>query len=227
VNVVAFDLVTGGSHAPLKIGRKSLRWREQSEKKNRHEVHKRFYDALPTLRQVCFWDLPKPCHLNYRQVMKKSELIAAFSAHLEKDLQALKEAAKATLDAATHEESKAENQYDTRGLEAAYLAGAQAKRATEIEEVLNLFHTLLFKEFGPQDKVDSTALVDIELDGKKSTLLMMPKGGGVSLKLNDRTIQIVTPNSQLGETLIGLGVNEVAEFEVGPKVRECRVLAIV
>ena len=66
--------------------------------------------------------------------MKKQELISAFITQLERDLVTMKEAARNTLQAATHEESKAENEYDTRGLEASYLAGAQSKRAAEIED---------------------------------------------------------------------------------------------
>ncbi len=158
--------------------------------------------------------------------MKKKDIIAAFILRLEEDLEQSKEAARATYEAATHEESKPENEYDTRGLEASYLAGAQAKRASEIDEVLVLFKTLSFKEFGPKDTIQATALVNIDLDGKKSTVLVMPKGGGVHLELDAQTIQIVTPSSSLGEALIGLKVGETAEFEVGKKVRECEVLAI-
>ncbi len=58
----------------------------------------------------------------------------------------LKEAALATYEAATHEESKPENEYDTRGLEASYLAGAQAKRTAEIEELLIILKHLDVKK---------------------------------------------------------------------------------
>lgn len=158
--------------------------------------------------------------------MTKKEIIGVFIAHLEKELQILKEAARATADAATNEESRPENEYDTRALEASYLAGAQSKRVVEVMEVLNLFRTISFKEFKKGDAVEATALVDVSLDGKKNRLLMMPKGGGVNLNANGQSIQIVTPNSTLGETILGLKVGETAEFEVGPKIRECEILAI-
>lgn len=138
----------------------------------------------------------------------------------------MKEAARAAHEAATHEESKPENEYDTRGLEASYLAGAQAKRALEIEEVLSLFKNSSFKDFAPADKIQSTALVEVDLDGKQNLLLLMPKGGGVRLSFEGRSVQIVTPQSSLGEILLGLKVGETAEFEVGSKLRECEVLSI-
>lgn len=159
--------------------------------------------------------------------MKKKDLIAVFTQHLEEDLRAITAAALATHEAATNEESKAENQYDTRGLEASYLAGAQAKRVQEMKEVLGLFLNLNFRDFGPDDSIQVTALVDVLLDGKKNRLLVMPKGGGVQLKYKDENIQIITPASTLGEQLIGLKAGETVEFEVGPKVRECEVLAII
>jgi transcription elongation GreA/GreB family factor len=159
--------------------------------------------------------------------MNKKELIQTFTLRLENDLQSMTEAAKNTLDAATNEESKAENQYDTRGLEASYLAGAQAKRVKEIAEVLDLFKSLTFRDLTSSDPVQSTALVTVLLDGKKNTLLMMPKGGGVQLSLNDNeVVQIVTPASSLGESILTLKVGETVEFEVGTKTRECKILSI-
>lgn len=158
--------------------------------------------------------------------MNKKELIAAFITRLEDDLEMMKAAARATYEAATHEESKAENEYDTRGLEASYLAGAQAKRAAEIDEALSLFRGLTFAEFTDDDPVSSTALVSLDLDGKKSLVLFMPKGGGLSAQLAGESVQIVTPSSSLGEALLGLKVGDVAEFEVGARTRECEVLGI-
>lgn len=158
--------------------------------------------------------------------INKKNMVGAFIEHLEKDLAMMKEAALNTYEAATHEESKPENEYDTRGLEASYLAGAQAKRAGEIDQALSQFRTLVFRDFGPKDAVSATALVEIELDGKRSVLLMMPKGGGFNLQFDGENIQIVTPASSLGETLLGMRAGDVSEFEVGPKVRECEVLSI-
>lgn len=158
--------------------------------------------------------------------LKKKDLITAFILQLEKEQKILRAAALATHEAATNEESKAENEYDTRGLEASYLAGAQAKRVGEIDDVINQFRNMLFKDFAPDDPVANTALVKISLDGKPNTVLVLPKGGGFTLTNGTEQIQIVTPQSRLGETLMGLHVGDSAEFEVGPKIRECEILDI-
>jgi hypothetical protein len=158
--------------------------------------------------------------------MTKKDLIRTFTTHLEEELAALTAAAKATFEAATHEESKPENEYDTRGLEASYLAGAQAKRVSEIREVLSLFKNLEFRDFSDTDRVLATALVEVSIDGKKSTLLFMPKGGGVSLRLEGKSIQIVTPHSLLGEAILGSRVGDEAEYEVNNKIHTCEIMGI-
>lgn len=158
--------------------------------------------------------------------MNKRNLILAIIEKLEKDLVVIKEAATATLEAATHEESKPENEYDTRAIEASYLAGAQAKRVAEIDLALNVFRTTGLTEFGPNEAVQPTALVEIELDGKKNMVFLMPQAGGVRLDFDGRAVQVVSPTSSLGESLLGLKAGETAEFEVGTHLRECKVLTV-
>ena len=62
-------------------------------------------------------------------MMNKSQLVREILAALSDSLGLLEKAARASHAEATHESSKAESKYDTRGLEAAYLAGGQARQA--------------------------------------------------------------------------------------------------
>lgn len=158
--------------------------------------------------------------------MDKTKLIETIRAQLEKDMAVLKEAALATYEAATHEESKPENEYDTRGLEASYLAGAQAKRIAEIEELLVIYKHLDVKNFGPSDKINSTALVEVEYNGKHSFFFIMAKGGGLSVMFEGRSIQVITPNSPLGEALQDLRQGDIAVVENGEQVREYEVIHV-
>jgi hypothetical protein len=63
----------------------------------------------------------------------KTQIVAAIRAELERELAVIAKAAEDAQRAATHEESKPENEYDTRGLERSYLARGQAQRAAEIQ----------------------------------------------------------------------------------------------
>jgi transcription elongation GreA/GreB family factor len=158
--------------------------------------------------------------------MEKKNLIAAFIAKCEADLVVLTAAAKATHEAATNEESKPENEYDTRALEASYLAGAQAKRVGEIQEIIEMFRRTPLKVFAPEDAVQFTAIVNIEVDGKGSTVFFMPKGGGESVQFEGKTIQIVTPGSVLGGAIKGLSSGDSTTFQVGEKIREVDIVDI-
>ena len=59
--------------------------------------------------------------------MNKTQLLKQIVSCLSESLGILEKAARASHEEATHESSKAESKYDTRGLEAAYLAGGQAR----------------------------------------------------------------------------------------------------
>jgi len=158
--------------------------------------------------------------------LDKVKLIHEIRKSLEKDLEVLKEAERATREAATHEESKPENEYDTRGLEASYLAGAQSKRITETEELLVIFKHIELKYFNENDPISTTALIEIECNNKKGSYFFLPKGGGIYLTFEGKRIQIVTPSSPLGEALLGLRVGDVALVESRGQVLEYDILSV-
>ena len=84
--------------------------------------------------------------------MKKSALLRKIIEHLTKDLAVYHKAARAAHAEATHEQSKAENKYDTRGLEASYLARGQSRQAAEIVQAIEQFeisHCAIFKKATP------------------------------------------------------------------------------
>ena len=68
--------------------------------------------------------------------MDKPALLAHIIQRLNADLQQAVQAAEAAHADATHEESVAENQYDTLGLEASYLAAGHSRRVLELREAL-------------------------------------------------------------------------------------------
>ncbi|HEX4925818.1 MAG TPA: GreA/GreB family elongation factor [Bdellovibrionales bacterium] len=158
--------------------------------------------------------------------MDKTKIIETIVAQLERDLARLKEAARATYEAATHEESKPENEYDTRGLEASYLAGAQSQRVAEIEELIFVYKQVKPRSFKDNQEIASTALVEVDLDGKHSWVFIMPKGGGFTVTFSGKPIQIVSPSSPLGEALIGLSPGDVATVETGNQAREYEIISV-
>jgi len=82
--------------------------------------------------------------LNYLLPLHEQRaIIKKIVARLTEELQVYFRAAHASRTEATHESSKAENKYDTRGLEASYLARGQSKQAAEIESAIADFESCL------------------------------------------------------------------------------------
>lgn len=135
--------------------------------------------------------------------MNKLEIRRLLEAQISDDLNKLMQSALAAKEAATHVESKAEDQYDTRGLEASYLAGAQANRVTELEGLLAVYRHLDFIDFTSASRIAATALVELQSEGKHIYCLLMPQGGGRSVQYQGKTIQVTTPQSPLGQALLG------------------------
>jgi len=135
--------------------------------------------------------------------MEKKRLIKQIIASLSESLVVLEKAARASHAEATHESSKAESKYDTRGLEAAYLAGGQARQAKEILDSIKLYETLMAKDFAADEPIELTALVELEVGGTRSFYFIGPKNGGLELKHQRKEITVVTPQSPLGQDLMG------------------------
>ena len=135
--------------------------------------------------------------------MNKSALVKQIIAALAENLALLDKAARAAHAEATHESSKAENKYDTRGLEAAYLAGGQARQARELADAIELYEKLPLRDFSKTDPIDLTALVELEANGERSFYFIGPKGGGLEIKVQRKEIMVITPQSPLGVNLIG------------------------
>jgi transcription elongation GreA/GreB family factor len=154
----------------------------------------------------------------------KKSIVEKIISQLERDLELLVQAATIARDAAVHEESKAEDKYDTRGLEASYLAGAQAKRAAEIEQLLFNYRQLELLDFDDSTPIATTALVELELEGgrRRGSYFLVPKGGAMTVELEARKIQVITVASPLGQELLGREQGD--EFELVTPTQKNRYL---
>lgn len=145
--------------------------------------------------------------------MNKTALQQQIIAALEADREVAKAVLAATHEAATHAESKAENKYDTRGLEAAYLADGQRRRLYEIETAIAAYRKLE-PSICPAGNVRVGALLCLEHDGHERWFFLGPDGAGLKLQHEGREILVISPRSPLGQGLLGREVGD----EVGIRV---------
>ncbi len=158
--------------------------------------------------------------------MNKPEIFAAIVRHLQAELSRLTEAALSTHAEATHEENKAEDKYDTRGLEASYLAHGQSKAAEEAAQAVAQFQALPLRVFNPGDPVSLGALVTIE--GKEASCYFIgPRAGGTEVKHDDIEVMVITPQSPLGRQLLGRKQGDQLVVDLGGRKTDCRIAAVV
>lgn len=136
--------------------------------------------------------------------MNKGQILKTLLLQLEQLFDDLKASAQEARDAATNEESKAENKYDTRGLEASYLAGAQAERAVKLVEAITHLKKIELLSFNQGDQIKVSALTELETDkGENRYFFILPHGGGNKITHENKEVRIITPTSPLGSKLIG------------------------
>src|SRR5215470_16624733 len=109
----------------------------------------------------------------------KRALILELRTSIAKECAVLTAAARDAREAATHEEAKPENDKDTRAIEAAYLAGAQADRVRELERTANALEFLVLRDFRDGEPIGLGAIVELDHEGTRSLCFVAPAGGGM------------------------------------------------
>jgi hypothetical protein len=159
-------------------------------------------------------------------VISKAAILRQIIDQLTEQLAALAGASRAMHADASDEQNKAEDQYDTRGLETAYLASSQARLATETEEALADYQALELQKFRRDMPIDLTALVELDLKGKRTLYFLGPKSGGLEIRHKTADILVITPESPLGRELVGKKVGDRVKFQTRGATQEFRVTAV-
>jgi hypothetical protein len=157
---------------------------------------------------------------------KKQALVRKIIAALTEELERFVKAARASHAEATDPQSKAEHKYDTRGLEAAYLAGGQARKVAEVEESIEQFQKLKLIEFTSENPIDYGALVQIEMRGGANWYFIGPKAGGLEVIHDKEEVTVITPQSPLGEQLMEKKQGDKFRFGAGRDTTEGRIIAV-
>lgn len=161
-------------------------------------------------------------------MLDHARLREALLRQLEADLALITRAAELSRDEAISEESKAENKYDTRAQEAAYLAEGQARQARELAETIALYRQL------PQPTTTGATaelgtLVQLGPDGPSAATTVYfigPRGGGLEVQVDGHRVLVVTPSSPLGRQLLGRRVGDPVMLPARPKPLHQTIRAI-
>lgn len=135
--------------------------------------------------------------------MEKAKIIAKIHNQLRNQFDRMLAAAKSTESYATDQDSQAEGKYDTRALEASYLAAGQAEKAEELAEAVELFKAFDPPDFAEDAPIDLGALIEADLDGELVFYLLAPRGGGLVCEHEGCDLTVLTPDAPLARQLLG------------------------
>jgi len=136
--------------------------------------------------------------------VNKNLLVRAISDSLRENFESLQNSSRKTRSNGNDAESKAEGKYDTRSTEENYLADGFAKQALAAMQTAAAFEGLPLVEFDAQTPIDLSALVQVEFSKEKLWFFLAPAGGGTEVVCEGVVITVLTPESPLGNQLIGL-----------------------
>jgi hypothetical protein len=145
----------------------------------------------------------------------KRKLHAKVLRELTLELETARHAAEQAHATATDEENKAENKYDTLGLEAAYLAQGQSQRVLECEKKVFDFNKLQPKTYKADDVIGSLALVELINEHGRKHVFISPAGGGCEVFLGGEKINVVSPQAPLGKALLGKFLGDEVHIKAG------------
>ena len=132
----------------------------------------------------------------------KQTILDAVIRVLETELERQAQANAQSNAATTFSASNADKQRDTTGYEAAYLARGYAQHALTVRNHIDQLKMMEAEDFTGQE-IDIGALVEVEMDGAADWYLLLSGGGGTEVSVDGQTVTVITPESPLGQELMG------------------------
>ena len=82
------------------------------------------------------------------------------------------------------------------------------------------------KDFGPDTAADLGALVEVELDRTRSLYFIGPRNGGLEITVDGKEITVITPQSPLGQTLMGKKAGQTWTNKIGGRATKCAIRSL-
>ncbi len=152
--------------------------------------------------------------------MEKSKIIKCLIDAVKKELDAIQSEAQTTKKYRESEDLKSEGKYDTRSIEAGYLAAGQLQRVEELKLELQMLEEIPSREFSPNDPIAIGALVEIEYNKQSRNYFISPTAGGTMLQIDGETVLVISVFSPIGNEALDLKVGDSFEVQTPKEVRE-------
>lgn len=158
--------------------------------------------------------------------MNKAALLKKIMGELTAQMERYAGAASTARAEAIDEENQAEDKYDTRGLEASYLAAGQSRQMAETAEALQKFGVLKPVRFAAGSAIDVGALVELKTRRETNLYFIGPSAGGTEVVHGKQTVLVLTPQSPLGAQLVGRKAGDKLKMKIGGLVDDYTITAV-
>lgn len=136
--------------------------------------------------------------------MRRADLVAVVQQAVRADVDAMERMVAMSRDEATSDESRPENKYDTRALEASYLAAGQGRRLLELQRL----EAWLGHLGAPTEAVRLGSFVELD----EARWVLLGPAAGPTVPHQGVEISVISTASPLGRALQGLEEGDEAEL---------------
>ena len=157
--------------------------------------------------------------------MNKKNLLLKLIENLNNELDKAKEAYETAKFMTQDPEAKAESKWDTRSIEAGYLAGAQKKRVDELEMDVKMIEELAGEKHSKKKTVAIGSLVDIKFNGNVRKYFIAPTAGGTMVNIGGNIALVISVFSPIGNGVLDLEAGDSFEVEMKDGNREYEVIS--
>lgn len=155
----------------------------------------------------------------------KRKILDELISKVKLELEILEKSAEAAKNLATDQEFKSESKYDTRALEASYLASAETKRVEELKLEIQILEDVDINASSKLGEVAIGALIELSFQGQARNYFLIPTSGGTLVDIDGNSILVVSVFSPIGSEVLGLKVGEEFEVETPKGSRIYKVLS--
>ena len=156
-------------------------------------------------------------------MLDKKLIVSQLVQQLEVDLRALEAAAHSTKEYVTDGDVKSEGKYDTRAIEASYLAGAQEKRVEEIKLDIQMLKDL---ELHPTMTAQLGSLVKIKFNNEDRLYFISSTAGGSIVDIEGTAVLVISVFSPIGSEVLNLSKSDSFEVETPAGTRHYQVMNV-
>jgi len=156
-------------------------------------------------------------------IIDKKLIVSQLVQSLEHDLLVLSEAAHSAKEYVTEGDVKSEGKYDTRAIEASYLAGAQEKRVEEIKLDIQMLKDL---ELHPSNTIQLGSLAKIKFQNVERWYFISSTAGGSMVNVEGTSVLVISVFSPIGNAALNLEAADTFEVETPTGTRNYQIIEV-